>query len=1312
MRSRATAGFHTIGLSGIVLLAFACHDFDQSRAVPARGTVGEEVFAILCDRVGAQALREDMTGGSFRDMCHKPKGGVYRDTVDESRLPKLDPRAKDEKGRTVALEKQEADRARAKGRVEAMARRRQDLIDAIDAVIPATKVGVKNLKAGGAKSCDGLGEDTLPNQVAAMLGRFIDLYNDGTIPQSTQSLARIVKAFQGSEEAQKAWARFDSRQGYRPYSTALGAVRPIIAYPRLRDLSNATLRVMSADSNPYELTPKYDGSGQRIPVKGIAYDAFAKLLEVGNLELKDVKADPVPGLLTITTDPTTGRTVLSRPRDNLEVMQTALFTQDPLFGGGKERYIVKRDARGYALLSGPVGAPFVDANKDGLPDVDDLGRFVTTNGQLAAAPFDYYGGAAATRDQFNRAVQGSGASATLVYDYLDTSHTFAAQVINDLRPLVNPNVDQKHETLMDSLAGAYVLFGPRDGSNATQRAYKTGSVDYNQFKGDQSPLLDLVYAVLQLLGDRNADDVLAMTKVLMTDKHADTARLVGEMLRAKDISNKAEYAQVKLPAKATFWDENLDALAKVAKEPGLLEDLLRAMGDPRSAELGQVYSRYAKFNDLISYDPKNLNGPALNLTTGKAEWMKTPVDRSKPATGNNRSALQRFLSLIVDTIGVTTCNKDGAVAHAIGPGGIKVEVPLLGGTFSECEVFKIDNMAAFYLDAMVNDPKGQLWIRSSFMRNGVGGLGEATVSVMEESSGIKGFWTSGGSTSLQPKPEWLNRLVFFDVTGDPKLPLNLQNPLTQRFLADLNGAYIGTSVCPERTIPDPCVNNDRSCGPADKVKIAPDGRVHGLRNCREGDWLHQRSKNTIFTWEQFGFFEAMTPMLRAFTNRNREDLFLELAAATSKHWSDGSATPSECAIGPGGQCPRTGMVAYEPIVAEVLATDVLPALVNVSKILDGISIKHCDAVDAKGLCTKTTTLSGIDVAARATRAALDPDYARSIGLKNRRGVATGRRNDGTTNPQASIAYLLTNALSDIDEAFEQYGATHPEDKERLVQWRRARSQLADQFLGVAGSGSGSKFKNPTLPRMTPVLVELLRAQLWSRCPTSFVPPYDRCKWATEELTTRMNAVVKGPAFAGALDLGDAVRRDPEARRELEQLLDYLLNSASGNEALPAVLASMNDAVMVLRDDTNLVPFYAIVAEALAASKTDASGKVTQKGLVDANTALLARISGKAFDKDGNEVCSRELDPNQILSIMLANLVTPPAPTAPNKPTQTPLEVLIEVIADVNKASPEKPLEKLTPADYQSISDNVADFLLNKERGLEQFYEVIRQGTPK
>jgi hypothetical protein len=80
----------------------------------------------------------------------------------------------------------------------------------------------------------------------------------------------------------------------------------------------------------------------------------------------------------------------------------------------------------------------------------------------------------------------------------------------------------------------------------------------------------------------------------------------------------------------------------------------------------------------------------------------------------------------------------------------------------------------------------------------------------------------------------------------------------------------------------------------------------------------------------------------------------------------------------------------------------------------------------------------------------------------------------------------------------------------------------------------------------------------------------------------------------------------------------------------------------------------------------------------------------------------------VLTAALGHLVTPMI-GKDGQPGNTPLQMIMDVIGDVNRAAPERG-DKFTPVDYASISDNVSDFLVNKERGLEQFYEIVRQGT--
>ena len=263
-------------------------------------------------------------------------------------------------------------------------------------------------------------------------------------------------------------------------------------------------------------------------------------------------------------------------------------------------------------------------------------------------------------------------------------------------------------------------------------------------------------------------------------------------------------------------------------------------------------------------------------------------------------------------------------------------------------------------------------------------------------------------------------------------------------------------------------------------------------------------------------------------------------------------------------------------------------------------------------------------------------------------------------------------------------------------------------MGVKGARTTSAFTNPAMTKLTPHLVDVVRAQLIANCPQSFTPPYAKCEWATTQLSKKADETIGGPLLATGLDVMEVIANDPEARKQTNLMLSYLVDQASKNDALASMIATMNDMVQLLGDDQNLVPLYHLLAQAVGPSVKDKDGKVTEKSLVDAQMALLARISGKYLDDKGNEICKREIDPNQVLAVALGHLVTPIKDASFKG--QTPLEVIIDVIADVNRADPTQKYEgTLAKDDYAHVSKNVSEFLLDPQRGLEQFYEVIRNG---
>jgi hypothetical protein len=640
-----------------------------------------------------------------------------------------------------------------------------------------------------------------------------------------------------------------------------------------------------------------------------------------------------------------------------------------------------------------------------------------------------------------------------------------------------------------------------------------------------------------------------------------------------------------------------------------------------------------------------------------------------------------------------------------------------------------------------------LYFRPDVLRNGFLGTGASTISVIEQSSGIgwdptyvdtyngpdltqPGFWDTmtgmnAAPKTFRPKPAWLNRQVFFDLANDSPTSAG-KNYQTNHFLTDLQGPqFPGTAACPERVIPDPCANNGDLCGDLSAMgaNVAADGMVHGLRTCADGDWFPQRDQDATFIWEDLGFFNAVNPLARAFVTalspmtgqpRRREDLFLELMDIVYKHWQSGAGTADECKIGVDSSgkpilCSKDGADSYEPLLSQIFSSDMLMAVHDLVKVVGGISIPTCAKSDPQThLCTQPgPPLDGISVLASSTRALVDPARAKNAGLVDRHGNVTALRNDGTTNPQVTPLYLVLETLNEIDDAFAKYAQANPQDAGRQAQWRRARSQLVDQFLSVNGENTPTQtFADPSLPKIIPVLIDAARAQLAAHCP----PPYTSCTWASHDLWTNAATTMGGPTFAASMDLQEALRQDVPSRTETDKLLSYLLNAASSNDALAEVLASADDIIQVMRDDARMVPIYHVLATAAVPTQKDAQGNEV-RGVLDANTAMLARIAGRAFDTAGNEICARELDPNAVLNVALAHLVTPmPGSGAPGTPVmgETPLEVILDAIADVNRAVPGSPA-KLDGPDYANAANEISEFLIDPQRGLEQFYEIVRQG---
>ena len=774
-----------VGLGGALVAAASCEQpIDTTRDVAMLGTLGHDIYGALCDRLGAGSFTEDWTGAPYASICHYDAQGIYGDFVDTSTLP---PATSDASGRARQL---------SIAKLERMAQRRTELIDAVNATFP--DIDVPDLTTPDAN-------DTvrLHDAVLAFSADVSRLYEENpaepggepTMPMVTRALGRLFGAIETSPEARAALARIAGRLGYRPYQAALGAVRVALGYPDLRPMARSLLEVLG----PH----------------GTAVGELQQALTVLKAELL-TSVPVVSGLPPYELVGNPARAQPNRPRSAIEVVAAVLLEEDDAYAGSwsfPPRYLVTRDSRGVAVPQGStpglgaVPAPFVDFNADGFADVDGSGRFLGRDGLtplLIDSPFFVPGLPYGLSDQYGR-------PQSLPYQYFDTTRTATGALAHYAQPLVDPTVvappgdpepwKSEKETLMYALAGLPVLAGPRELAQwdfvndvlvpANQSC--PACVQYQRYRAEDSPVPDLVHGAGQLFAHPDSD-VILLALIQLIEEHEDVvARLVKVGLRIKEISDQHdELAAQGLEPKAELayetpvWDQAAQVLSDMSAEPfphdpivtpGLMSWLIDALADdmlvsqapqdpsipdPPSPHYGATMRAFMTMRDSFRYDPSDLNGPPINVTDGDGLWTGTlhnphnPVDRTQPITGTNRSMWERTLQMIYDTFGARGCNKQDAKVYVSMLG---MYWPLIPPNYTECELMSMDNTGAFYFDTMLptgHPKRSEMVIKPATLQTMLDALGLVMTpdAFLESSSGIAGF-------TIHPSAEALNRLLFF-----------------------------------------------------------------------------------------------------------------------------------------------------------------------------------------------------------------------------------------------------------------------------------------------------------------------------------------------------------------------------------------------------------------------------------------------------------------------------------------------------------------------------------------------------------------------
>jgi hypothetical protein len=1215
-----------------LLLAFACAE--SPTWTPPQGeprSLGGELFVVLCDRVAASEMPEDVRGHRSNDICHREAAPV-------SETPP---------------------------RLRAMAENRARLVSALDAALTAGQ---------------------LDDELGTFLTELLPFYEapQELLPEVTRAFADTLARLGDDDAALESFQRIAARRGYRPLKHALGVLEAVLKYPRLHEL----------------LVSFLDATGK----DGKAHQAWSTLTRALSLELATYEPKP-EGMAEST----------------LDVTHALFFT--PVHDGTVRdpRYLALRDARGLAVprtLCAGAGCMFSDDDGDGLADMDQ--KLGSLRGQGAPTPFPIVGLKADKSprepDENERALDPQ--SNELVYEYVDANTTFGGVLGRELLPLFQRD-ESNSSIVLDLADGLDVLLGPRED---TELAYRSASLAHRSRNTQEGPGLDLVRLMTVLGRSPDVEPLLEVIHTLVEAHEGELASLVKGLLDAKALADgsSAQFAQ-----KNELWDDTLDWLelmSRTSRMPGqetMLEGLMRAIADERAKHFGDIVAMMLRYTDhpyLAKDDP---NG----LPRGK---FLHPVDRTSVDTPENRSIMERSLHLVSEINGQRgLCNKP----LALGP------LTLI----ASCDMMNYDDLGRVFGGSMSEAWKLELGLGLNEILGAVNlirGIGGGSANTLGDIMGIQGL-------DEYPGPEALMRMLFTDV---PLVDLML-DPLLVRNAPDNSEKYWLKKVY-GNTIEGWEVPFDFNDG------------------TRASFWNAFRPLAEAFNRHDYDPLDAEHA-----GDEHSYYIYMELASTFGRYYGSPQAGYASDANAPFFNV-QADVRAYEGLIADIVAgptlvatactpeassTDrcwvseetlshhpvnlglyeklhhVLRALdqVQVADGRDGIDImasfvelmlnahKACDpagtglvGADGLGACdradapyppleirrsepgdtfartNKGVRYDGTEQAHSATWQPLIKDRAgRPIVQGGSLHAKDQAQRDSAGNvvpftPKRYVSPLrhLLGTLNDIDGAFASNG-------DKLAHWRSARSGLVDQFFAT----DGVTFRDQTARALLLAGLDFARKRFERHRMDG-----DTDAWVAS-LEPRAEAFARTPIVLGALDLLSATRSDEKLNAELSELLAYLFDDQRKEASFDTTLYALLDLVQVLRDDANMQPTLSALSRLIAPNAPEAVAKgeplAIESGSLERTTGLLRDIL--------------RVDEYASLSALLENLVIPHPEH--QKGRETPLETLIDVAAEVNRASPSRDQGKqMTAADFKETFAQIREFLSDERRGLERLYDIVQQ----
>lgn len=1079
------------------------------------------------------------------------------------------------------------------------------------------------------------------------------LQDSGLIPNLSRKVAQVLEELSSLDAPLRELSTRRDRRGDRAFNVHSALLERLVNAPHLSQMMEYITRVISEHDG-------FNDQGVRV------YDEPALVTQlitrlVDHLRTLEARGDPrrfevfMSEVLLWDSPQLNARPLTS------EVSGGTLDAhQAPL-------WVVRLDHRGLPRVKlnqiGEVYAPFIDRDADGLADVGSEGEWLDFFGQgfqaeaFAGLDEGSAPGGAWTRDGIGRAIINPADRESFLFDYVDLSQTIMSLLIEESESLIARGLLFDLFDVLPSLLPAR-SFGLNHQGEATTLYPPEGHL-----------LLDLLYAVRELMSFDRLDELFTVSARLLRDHEATLAKLfmsgqaLGEELDADPLATLTEGN--------TLVDDLIEASAPLMSAEVLIE-LIDALRAPVLRECA------APFNDLLSYHAERAAPPMNGLYNacfqrcaslyeiGTAERLtciracprgEIFVHQISDQRGESnrdgivRSHWERTLALFRTTAGATYEMRV-----------MNLEIPFLGVEVDVASalppLLRIEDVAEAYIKAVAGDLSLADYVTDEALESA--DVRERLLSSVDRicgSGALESLVSSLVNVTADELDETCERFERASRRDDlsEEERTRQQIAIMVTLLSRLTDMRIDERPSPSQltrffNAPNPSL--DLNIGSLSLSQIVD----------HDGYLLWRHHGDMLYAVEASGLLDCVHPLFQALSRTQQASTFARIASTLDAHYP----TPQVTHVTATGEpSPRagvgTGLVRVEAALRRWLSSDQLFIILNeVAEIGERIE-------SPRGYSLNHVIASLIPYVMKSTS-----------GCVRRDQTSTHLRADGRA-VALSPFWLLFDTLDEVSDRVEV-------DPRVAEKWDRVVDELASRLFEV---------------ELDPLGEAQFVERRWLTALRGGLEVSGR--WAGDERDgNRLRATLRddvygaieawalGETFPLIIDLYQALTSAAADRELLTSFASYALSQPARGSLSVVGYRALTE----LLEEPTLIQLASLLAQTIDPQKN-------WRTTADQRPLL----------SHGVEVwrATHQLVPrNPLIELIRSSLSRSPALTSSSGDPQgvEPLWVLGDLLLDYHREVPRSDLPR-SARDYALATEELSRWLLNDERGLEELYQLVQ-----